>query len=168
MKNSRKIIIYTIVLLSFVVLSLTVTKGCIGRNSDNSESEIINVDSGGKTTADHTHTVAEKEQIVESAVEGYCGNTQTTIYFENGESFTFMYGESVEMTDILINLDYKKSKVCKCLPEYTVDTEFGTGYGVNLSEGYARCGDGQADLTKQQIEKLGQIIQWAKGKAKVS
>ena len=71
---------------------------------------------------------------------------------------------SVLQGDILVNLDYDKNKLCKCLPEYTVDTEFGTGYGINLTEGYARCDKGQADLTKEQIDKLKEIIIWAKDK----
>lgn len=116
-------------------------------------------------SSDHTHQVAVEEQTVSDSVSGYCGNTQTTIYFDDDIKCTFMYGESVTMTDILINLEYDKSKLCKCLPEYTVDTEFGTGYGINLTEGYARCDKGQAELTKEQVDKLKEIILWAKDKA---
>lgn len=114
--------------------------------------------------SDHTHQYAVKEQTVSEPISGYCGNTQTTIYFDDDTKYTFMYGESVTMTDILINLDYDKNKLCKCLPEYTVDTEFGTGYGINLTEGYARSTKGQADLTQEQIDKLKEIIFWAKEK----
>ena len=42
-----------------------------------------------------------------------------------------------------------------------MDTEFGSGYGTHLTSGYARCGRGQADLTQEQIDTIGQIIQWA-------
>lgn len=115
----------------------------------------------------HTHGPANEAQTVEDPVSGYCGNTQTTIYFDNGKSHTFMSGNSVTMTDILVNLKYDKNKLCKCLPEYKVDTEFGTGYGINLTEGYARCDKGQADLTQKQIDKLKEIILWAKEKAGV-
>ncbi|MBR4072496.1 MAG: hypothetical protein IKK24_01020, partial [Clostridia bacterium] len=115
----------------------------------------------------HTHQPVENEQTVSEPVTGYCGNTQTTIYFEDNKSYTFMSGNSVTMTDILVNLDYDKNKLCKCLPEYKVDTEFGTGYGINITSGYARCDKGQADLTKEQIDKLKQIILWAKDKAGV-
>lgn len=116
------------------------------------------------TSNDHTHQAAVEEQIVSDRVSGYCGNTQTTIYFDDDTKYTFMYGESVTMTDILINLDYDKGNLCKCLPEYTVDTEFGTGYGINLTAGYVRCDKGQADLTQEQIDKLKEIILWAKDK----
>ncbi len=113
----------------------------------------------------HTHKPAETEQTVDEPFIGYCGNTITTIYFEGGKSHTFMSGNSVTVTDILLNLKYDKNKICKCLPEYTIDTEFGSGYGVNLSEGYARCKEGQADLTKEQIKTLKEIILWAKEEA---
>ena len=111
--------------------------------------------------ADHTHQAATQEQMVVDPVTGYCGNTMTTLYLKNGEKYTFSFGNSVTLTDILVNLDYDPVKVCRCLPEYTVDTEFGTGYGINLSEGYARCDKGQADLTKEQVETIREIIQWA-------
>lgn len=101
-------------------------------------------------------------------VDGYCGNTMTTVYFDDGKSLTFMSGNSVIMTDILRKLDYDPQKFCNCLPEYKVDTEFGNGYGINLTEGYARCDKGQAELTPEQTEKLKEIIMWAKAKAEDS
>jgi len=116
----------------------------------------------------HSHSPANEAQTVDDPVSGYCGNTQTTIRFDNDKSYTFMSGNSVTMTDILVNLKYDKNKLCKCLPEYKVDTEFGTGYGINLTEGYARCDKGQADLTREQIDKLKEIILWAKEEAGVS
>lgn len=113
----------------------------------------------------HTHEPAAEPSTVSDPVSGYCGNTQTTIYFDDGKSYTFMYGESVTLTDILINLDYDSGKLCKCLPEYTVETEFGTPYGINITSRYARSETGQADLTEEQIKKIKEIILWAKDKA---
>ena len=76
-----------------------------------------------------------------------------------------MYGESVRLTDILANLDYDPQKYCKCRPEYTVDTEFGTGYGINLTESYVKYNGGQAELTAAQVEEIRKIILWASEKA---
>ena len=106
---------------------------------------------------DHTHTLAENPQTVDDPVTGYCGNTMTTIILD-GKEYTFMGSNSVNLTDILINLKYDPMRVCRCLPEFTVKTEFGEPYGVNLSQGYARCEDGQADLTEEQIEKIREIL----------
>ena len=113
-------------------------------------------------TETHSHQPAAKAQTVSDPVSGYCGNTQTTIYFEDGSSHTFMYGHSVTLTDILVNLDYDPDKMCKCLPEYKVDTEFGKDYGISLSGSYARCEKEQAELTEEQIETIKKIIEWAK------
>ncbi len=109
---------------------------------------------------DHSHQLAAEAQTVADPVTGYCGNTQTTLYIGE-KTYSFMYDHSVTLTDILINLDYDPHKLCKCLPEYTVDTEFHTGYGINLSQGYARCEQGQADLTQEQVDTIAAIILWA-------
>lgn len=111
--------------------------------------------------ADHTHQPATEPQTVDDPVTGYCGNTWTTLHLQNGQEYSFMYGYSVTLTDILANLNYDPMKVCRCLPQYTVDTEFGTGYGINLSQGYARCEKGQAKLTQEQINTIREIIDWA-------
>lgn len=111
--------------------------------------------------ADHTHQTAIQPQTVDDPYVGYCGNTWTTLRLLNGQEYAFMYGYSVTLTDILLNLNYDPMKVCRCLPQYTVDTEFGTGYGINLSQGYARCEKGQADLTQEQIDTIRKIINWA-------
>ncbi len=142
------------IILGFISLVLMIVL-CACQSTDNNSST---------AETDHIHQPVVDEQTVSDPVSGYCGNTQTTIYFDDDTKYTFMYGESVTMTDILINLNYDKSKLCKCLPEYTVDTEFGAGYGINITEGYARCDKGQADLTQEQIDKLKEIILWAKDK----
>lgn len=105
---------------------------------------------------DHGHTLAEQPQTVADPVIGYCGNTMTTLYIGN-ESHTFMGGNSVTLTDILINLDYSEY-TCRCPAENRVDTEFGIGYEINLTQGFARCEKGQAALTEEQIEIIAQII----------
>lgn len=110
---------------------------------------------------EHTHQTASEPQTVADPISGYCGNTQTTVYID-GEAYTFMYDHSVTLTDILVNLAYDPNKICRCRPEYTVDTEFGKGYGINLTAGYARCEKGQADLTKEQTEQIWTIIEWVK------
>jgi len=111
--------------------------------------------------AQHTHQIPKEPQNVEDPYSGYCGNTATTIYLD-GKEVSFMFGNSVTLTDILLNLRYQQSKVCRCAPEYTVDTEFGKGYHINLTHGFVRCEDGQADLTQEQIDQITEIVEWAK------
>lgn len=105
----------------------------------------------------HSHAPAETASIINDPVSGYCGNTITEVIL-NGETFSFWGSDSVALTDTLINLDYDPDQVCRCLPEFTVNTEFGNGYGVNLSDAFARCEAGQVSLTAEQVEKISKII----------
>ena len=105
----------------------------------------------------HLHMSAIRPETVDAPVTGYCGNTMTTIILESNE-YTFMGSDSVNLTDILINLKYDPMKVCRCIPEFTVKTEFGEPYGVNLTQGYARCKEGQANLTVEQIQLIQKIL----------
>ena len=104
----------------------------------------------------HDHSLADTPQTVDNPITGYCGNTMTTIILD-GQEYTFMGSDSVNLTDILINLKYDPALVCKCLPDFYVETEFGMTYGVSWS-GYARCEDGQATLTEAQIERMKDIL----------
>ena len=106
---------------------------------------------------EHNHTLAADPQTVEDPYSGYCGNTMTTITIDDQE-FTFMGSDSVYLTDLLLNLKYDPMQLCRCAPEFEVTTEFGGPYGVNLTNGYARCEDGQADLTVEQVEQIRQIL----------
>lgn len=109
---------------------------------------------------EHLHMAALTPQTVEDPITGYCGNTQTRLHIGD-KTYNFMYERSITLTHILVNLDYDPMKVCRCRPEYTVDTEFGSGYGINLTAGYVRCEKGQADLTVEQIKAIAEIIEWA-------
>ena len=106
---------------------------------------------------DHSHRFAE-EMEDKKAASGYCGNMQTTVYL-NGEEYTFGGSDSVAITDILANLAYDPAEICRCMTEFTVDTELLQGIGVNLTEGFARCEQGQAALTEAQVKKLQEIIE---------
>lgn len=110
------------------------------------------------TSIQDTHAPAAEPQTVEDPVTGYCGNTVTEVTLD-GETYSFWGDDSVTLTDIVINLAYDPEAVCKCLPEFTVDTEFGDGYGVNLTESYVRCQAGQAPLTAEQTETIRGIVE---------
>lgn len=112
----------------------------------------------------HKHILSEGNNIVEHEEVGYCGNTITTIrHYSASESakddweISFWGSDSVTLTDLLCYLDYSED-ICRCMPEYTVDTEFGDDYHINLTEGYVRYGDGQVSLTGEQITLIQNII----------
>lgn len=106
----------------------------------------------------HLHMSALRPETVEDPVSGFCGNTMTTVHLD-GQDYAFAGSDSVSLTAILINLQYDPNKICNCMPEFSVSTEDGTKYGVNLSECYVRCDDGQADLTVEQIHRVREILE---------
>ena len=131
------------------VLTLFLLVGCAQKTVDRAGSE------------EHSHGNAAQSNILAHEEVGYCGNTQTTLRRMNGREVVweadFMYGDSVALTDLLRWLDYCDG-ICRCLPEYEVDTEFGGTYGINLSQGYVRCGDAQVQLTREQAEQIEDIV----------
>ena len=112
----------------------------------------------GYTFASHSHDPAEEPLTVDDPVVGYCGKTITDVVL-NDEPFAFWGGDSGTQTDIRINLSYDPEQICRCLPEFTVNTEFGSGYSVSLSDAYARCESGQAALTAEQVEQIQGILE---------
>lgn len=118
---------------------------------------------------DHRHALSETDHTLEHDPVYYCGNTVTTISRETwlgGEPWeaSFWGSDSVALTDLLLHLDYS-GDICRCLPEYSVDTEFGTGYGINLTEGYVRHDGGQVSLTAEQAEEIRGILDRQAGQA---
>ena len=113
---------------------------------------------------DHSHQTAEADNIVPHEQMLYCGNTVTKISAEpwagDGDWEASFWGDdSIALTDLLLHLDYQEG-ICRCLPEYNVTTEFSEEpYGVNLTEGYARRGDSQVDLTQEQVELIRDILE---------
>ena len=115
-----------------------------------------------QTEKDHDHQLTEGDNIVPHEEVGYCGNTVTTVSREERVwdapwEASFWGEDSVALTDLLLYLDYS-GEVCTCLPEYSVDTEFGAGYGVSLTEGFARHDGGQVSLTAEQVEEIRAIL----------
>lgn len=112
----------------------------------------------------HTYTAPTATNVMEHDFAGYCGNTITTVRCRITEGAaepwdaSFWGTDSVALTDLLRFLDYS-GEVCRCPDEYIVDTEFGSGFGLNLTEGFARHDGGQVDLTAEQIETIQGIIE---------
>lgn len=129
-----------------------------GTLDDVPEETLERLESLGWSLCADRHDPAVEPRTVEDPVSGYCGNTVTEVTL-GGETYSFWGDDSVTLTDIVINLAYDPAAVCKCLPEFTVDTEFGDGYGVNLTENYVRCEAGQAPLTAEQTEEIREIIE---------
>lgn len=107
----------------------------------------------------HGHAAAAQPQVSKEPEMLYCGNTFTTVRVGDRQ-YGFDGERSVTLTDLLLHLQYE-NPVCDCLPVYTVDTEFGTGYGISLDGSYVRHDGRQVSLTQEQTEKITEIITWA-------
>ncbi len=129
-----------------------------------SKENIANIppsDTSAVTSApQHSHTQPTEDNTIAHEAAGYCGNTVTTVTRKTpGEplELTFWGSDSVALTDLLRYLDYHED-ICRCLPEYNVDTEFGTGYGINLTESYVRYDGKQVSLTAEQVQTIQDIL----------
>lgn len=107
---------------------------------------------------DYRHTFAEEAQVSKSTgALGGCGNTQVTITLD-GQEYTISGSDAIAVKDILANLPYDPDAVCRCMAPVTVDTEILTEIHLNLEKGFARCEQGQADLTEAQAQVLQGIV----------
>ncbi len=105
---------------------------------------------------EHTHEVASLPQTVSNPISGYCGNMITKIASGDDE-YSFWGGDSVTLTDIVINLDYSKP-MCKCAAEFFVYVESNEKpHEVNLTEAFIRFEDKHASLTEEQVETIREI-----------
>lgn len=105
---------------------------------------------------DHAHTPAES--LEKENVSGWCGNLSATVYLD-GEIYPLSGSHAVTLTDILYRLDYSPDMLCRCMAEFTVDTEMGQGYEVNLTEYFVRFEGGQASLTIEQADVLQSVLE---------
>lgn len=150
----RKYLALLLILLSFFVLS------ACGQSPVDAPGQV----SPPTEEETHLHQPPTDTNVLEHESGGYCGNTATTVSClglgKDGEAWekTFYFDDSVALTDLLRFLKYD-GDVCRCPPEYTVDTELGEGYDINLTEGFARYEGGQTDLTAEQLEQISQIIE---------
>lgn len=106
---------------------------------------------------DHSHRFAEAEKEAEEVPSGYCGNLTVRLTV-NGEAYELHGADADAAANILTSLDYDPNVVCRCVAEFTVDTETLTGIQVNLTEAFARCELGQAALTEEQVTILREIL----------
>lgn len=106
----------------------------------------------------HTHSAAAQPQTVAEPISGYCGNITATVN-RNGMEYSLTGSDAITLTDIAINLAYQPENVCRCMGEFSVITEDGAVYAVNLTEAFVRCDAGQASLTVEQVEQINTVLE---------
>lgn len=144
----KKAVLTMLALISVSVL-LTACMQQTPTPSDQKESE--------PTESTDIHTPAETPNMLEGAGEGgYCGNTVTDVT-KDDKTFSFWGSDSVALTDMLLYLDYNEA-ICQCPIEFTVNTKFGSGYEINLTQFFVRHNDLQVSLTQEQADTIQGII----------
>lgn len=144
--------------------SMTENTDYVSITDSDTSTPVINDTEEEQEENTHIHQLSNEPNTIEHEIAGYCGNTVTTVacHINNSEAVwekSFWGSHSVNLTDLLLYLDYS-GDICRCLPEYTVNTEFGEDYGINLTDGYVRHDGGQANLTAEQVEEIQTIIDW--------
>ena len=107
---------------------------------------------------DDDHAPADEPESANGAETGSCGSTSVTVTL-GGSAHTIPGSDAVTLTAILENLDYTSDDICSCSTEFTVETEIGTEYEINLTEYFARCDAGQAALTQEQADTIREVIE---------
>lgn len=110
-----------------------------------------------KLYIDHSHSFGE-ESDGSCNSHAYCGNTEVTVTV-GGTAYRIAGSDAVALTDILAWLDYDPNTACRCMAEFTVDTETLEGIQVNLTEAFARCERGQVALTEAQVQTIRRIVE---------
>lgn len=167
-KNRNRILAVCIPLcLCIGIGAAGVISGGFDAKSENMAAAPESIYKNGSSTYLHEEAVGEDVQT--SAVEsprplsGITGQdpsgdpaTGQQVITLNGTAYA-IGAEYDTLKDILQNLEYDPHKVCRCLPQYRLNAEFGS-YGIHLTEGYARCDVGQASLTAEQRQIIRQIF----------
>ena len=84
--------------------------------------------------------------------------TQGGYLLFRGKKYPISAADGKLLYSIVKDLPYHPLKVCKCLPQFKFEAEDGSSYGLHLSEGYARCSEGQAALSEEQILQIRVIL----------
>lgn len=99
-------------------------------------------------------TAEEPEDIYLPAVQGIDVTVQG-----NGREYALEAKTGMTLLELLQNQAYDPDQVCRCDVEYTVTTEFGVRYDINLQEGFVRCQEGQASLSEEHLLQLKTILE---------
>ncbi|MCI8331712.1 MAG: hypothetical protein HFE78_02665 [Clostridiales bacterium] len=114
--------------------------------------DIVSADETGKA-ADGYQEEKDKKGICTIKISKYDGRQM---------EYEFAGDDAAALTELLSGLKYD-GPVCYCEAEFTVVSESGEAYGVNIREKYARHNVhdnyGQTDLTEKDIEMITEIFE---------
>ena len=100
---------------------------------------------------------AEYATADEPAEDIYVPYPQVTVHLD-GNDYVLETKEGGALLELLKNQVYEESQRCKCDIDFTVVTEFGMEYQINLQEGFARTKQGQAFLSSADVQKIEAVL----------
>ena len=77
----------------------------------------------------------------------------------DGQSYLLETKDGMDLLNLLKDQAYDVNQICRCTVEFTVVTEFGVEYHINLKEGFARCEQGQAFLSNEDMQNIQAILE---------
>ena len=143
------------VVLCIGIWSFTILPAMMPAKASDSAEADFHIMSGANGLAPESALVYDSEKS-QSATAGVSGVQNGAFVFE-GKPHRISGEDAGVILDILEDLDYSPSRVCRCLPQFKFESSAGS-YGLHLSEGYARCSKGQAALTEDQIRQIRKIL----------
>ncbi len=108
----------------------------------------------GAAQTDHAHrTVAHNVQ--RRIATPLCGTVEMAVVESaDGERFVCSYDDTMYLIGLVASVVAESEQVCGCEAELTIQTDLGT-VEISLNNAFMRTQDGQAALTKEQLQKLG-------------
>lgn len=106
----------------------------------------------------HTHSPAESAASREEPAPAYAGEITVTAH-PGGQTYILTGEEAAAVVRLLEELSYESDATCRCMAEYTVDTETAEGYQISLTNSFVRFSGAQAALTREQTDRLRQLLE---------
>lgn len=88
--------------------------------------------------------------LYDSAIKTGSSSTKDAVVHIQGKEYSIPREDAKIIWNILKKLDYHPCRVCRCLPKCELEIK-SKCYGLHFGEGYARCDEGQARLTQEQL-----------------
>lgn len=117
-------------------------------------------DSAESVVMDGTNFLApesDQEMMYGSSLKTASSGSKSAVIHVQGKDYSIPREDAKIIWDILKKLDYHPCRVCRCLPkcEFEIKSKC---YGLHFGEGYARCDEGQARLTQEQLHAIQGVL----------
>ncbi|MBR0446652.1 MAG: hypothetical protein IIX23_05080 [Oscillospiraceae bacterium] len=100
---------------------------------------------------------SDQEMVYGSSLKTASSGSKSAVIHVQGKDYSIPREDAKIIWDILKKLDYHPCRVCRCLPkcEFEIKSKC---YGLHFGEGYARCDEGQARLTQEQLHAIQGVL----------